>query len=388
MKLFIGHNSITLFDINRVIPIVISLIILSQNRSSLTWYSTFYVTSVLVLLLYFLLYKNKKSIYFPNSLSAFGLYLSIISFVVLNFQTSSVITLIAFVSTFLLNNQIKKESVDILTTILSFIIGLSLIFWLLHFNDILILPLYRQLDLSIIGNPGYLDDYLFFVHSDGLLFPRFYSIFEEPGALGVLLSLVILANKYNFRDKRIIVLLLGLIFTYSLAGYITFICGLALYKISSLKTLVKSIFIVGVVVTIFYFLFRDVEVLDWLIFDRISNFGDRGLEQRNSDELNKFYSTYITSLASITGMGEGYSGAHFTGSSYKFFFIDYGWLGVVALLLLYVSIAKRYGRSAIAVLAIYVLAFLPQYRAFISWQILLFALSCNFVIIQPSMNET
>lgn len=360
-----------------LLPSIVSFIILAQNRSSITWSNTFYISSFLVLIFFFFANRGKKTIFFPNVFSALGLYLATISFVILNFQVSSLITLIAFICTFSVDEQIGRKSLDVLTTILSFIIGISLFFWLLHFNDILKLPLYRFLDLSIIGNEGYLEDYIFFIHNNEPLFPRFYSIFEEPGALGVLLTFVILANKYNFKDKRILVLLGGLIFTYSLAGYITFFVGLFLYKIKNFKLFIYTLFGISIVIIIVYSLFKDAEALNWLIFDRLSNIDERGLSHRNSNDLNLFYSDYMFSVSSILGMGEGYSGSRFTGSSYKFFIIDYGWLGVLSLMLLYISIVLKYGLKTITIFVVYFLAFLPQYEAFISWQILLFTLSCR-----------
>lgn len=370
---------ITFFKIeNRtfVVSLIIPLIILSQIRSSFTWLTTFYIASGLVVLLFILLYFGKTTIKFPNQLSVIALYASLTIFIFLNFQVSSLITLIAFIATFQLSDEIKKKSLEYLTILLSFIIGISLLSWLLHFNEIVAFPLYRLLDLSFIGTDAYLEDYLLFVHNPQLLFPRFYSVFEEPGGVGVLSAFVIIANSFNFKDKRVLIILGGLIFTYSLAGYVVFVSGLILNRMKSLRWLILLLIGISILFIILYYVFKDVEVLQMLIFDRITNLDERGLNHRTSNDSNVFFDSYCFSLSSIFGMGNGYCRTHFGGSSYKFFIIDYGWFGLLSIALLYLSIYKQYGKKALSVLFAFALAFLPQYGAFISWQILLFTISC------------
>lgn len=270
----------------RLIPIIVSFIILSQIRSSFTWTFSFEISSVLLLLLLLLLYINKRNFIFPNKLSFFALFIAVLIFVCLNFQVSSLLTLFAYISTFRLTDQSRDKILFYLNSFLSIIIGVSLLCWLLHFNGIFEFPLYRLLDLSVVGNDGYLEDYFFFIHNPDLLFPRFYAIFEEPGALGVLLSFVIVANRFNFKEKKFLVIILGLIFTYSLAGYLLFFAGFVFQKVKKLKLFFLYLGILILVLTFLYYLLKDVKVLQWLIFDRLANFNEQGLTHRTSDNLN------------------------------------------------------------------------------------------------------
>ena len=360
---------------NELLIILLPLIILAQVRSSFTWSLSFEITAVLVFLTAVVSMYDKR-ITFPNKLVAFTLYISVIVFLIINFQVSSLVSLLIFISIFHIEEKTKQSSLYNLTTILSCIIAVSLLSWLLHFNGIFIFPKYNHLDLSIIGNEGYLENYILFLHHPiQTTIPRFYSIFEEPGDLALLLVFVIAANRFNFKDKRVFILFLGLIFTYSLTGYLVFIFGLIAYKIKDFKTLIIVLIISVIIISVLYFLLKDVDAINLMIIERIINFEEKGLDSRVTDDLNSFYESFYLSIDSLLGMGKGYAGIHFNGASYKFFIIDYGWIGVFALLLIYISIMFAYKKRNFVFLSMYALAFLPLYKAFLAWQIILFSLT-------------
>lgn len=75
----------------------------------------------------------------------------------------------------------------------------------------------------------YFYNYFILLHPIVIESTRFQSIFLEPGYLGTLLALLLYANKYQWKRWYNWVLLLGLIIAQSLAGYVTFVLGYALY---------------------------------------------------------------------------------------------------------------------------------------------------------------
>lgn len=369
------------FDRGRAVSLLIPLIILFQPRSSFTWYNSVLIASSFIALYLFIVFVNRTGFRVNNKLFCFTLILSIAFFVGYRFQGSSLLALLCFFSLPLLTIKEKKCALSILTKILAVIIAVSLFFWLLHFFCDVGISVYRQLDLSIIGNVGYLDDYFFFVNNPALMFPRFYSIYEEPGALGVLLSLVMIANNFNFRKKSVCVLLLGLIFTYSLAGYMIVTICFTLSRIKSMRQLFNIMVGTAAFFLLFYILFKDVEVLQHLIFNRILGFDEYGLNHRTTSDLNNFYSSYISSIQSLGGMGVGYAGHTFAGGSgYKIFLIDYGWIGLISLIFIYASIGLNCGKRVLPLFVGIFLAFLPQGGAFITWQILLCGIACDHTI--------
>ena len=358
---------------SRILTILLVVIIVTQYRSSFTWYFAPFISMVLVPVVFAILFKG-RSLAVPNKIMYAVLGGAVLIFLVKNFQVSSCIALLAFWGSFYVKDSIKVKVVDCITTLMSVIMFISLSCWLIHFN-VKELPLFNLLDLSIIGNPGHLENYLFFVHNPTLFMPRFYAIYEEPGGLGVMLSFILAANKYNIKDLRVIILFLSLVFTYSLAGYIVTVLGVCFMKIRSPKAFFQALVLVLLLIGVVFFVLKDDAMFNQNIVGRLMDFDDQGLDHRNSDDLNKFFSDYITSFSSILGMGPNYAGTHFEGSSYKFFIINYGFFGLFILLMMYVCMAWRYGRNAFRLLLIYALAFLPQYGAFLSWQILLFSAS-------------
>lgn len=361
------------FNKDKLLTFLLVLVILTQYRMSFTWYFAQFISMIFVPVIFALLFKGRR-LTVPNKIVFAVLGGAALIFIVKNFQVSSCVALLAFWSSFYIKDSLKIKVVDYITTLMSVVMFVSLSAWLIHFN-VKELPLYSLLDLSIIGNPGSLENYLFFVNNPTLFMPRFYSIYEEPGGLGVMLSFILAANNYNVKDFRVIVLFFSLIFTYSLAGYIVTVLGICFMKVRSLQAFFQAFFFLLFLTGAVVWFFQDDAMFNQNIVGRLLEFDDQGLDHRNSEELNEFFQAYITSFSSIFGMGPKYAGTHFEGSSYKFFIINYGFFGLFILLMMYVCMAWRYGKNAFRLLLIYALAFLPQYGAFLSWQILLFSAS-------------
>lgn len=82
---------------------------------------------------------------------------------------------------------------------------------------------------------------------------RFSSVFLEPGYIGSLLAFLLYANRYNFKKKYNVVLLVALLVTFSLAGYIISLVGYFLTKKHLIRVAIKYsipmlLLIVGIVV--------------------------------------------------------------------------------------------------------------------------------------------
>ena len=79
-------------------------------------------------------------------------------------------------------------------------------------------------DLGYTGN----NYYLFVVDHDIVYFPRFRSIFAEPGHLTMGIIPLLFANRFNLKNKFVVILLLIEIFTFSLAGFVLIFVSLLL----------------------------------------------------------------------------------------------------------------------------------------------------------------
>lgn len=361
---------------------VVPLIILFQPRCNFTWYNNLFITTFLIFIYFIIIFRRKikskaEKKYFNTILIVVGL--SFIYFVFFHFQGSSLLALLCVLSIPLLTEEEKFKILNNATLILAVIVSISLPLWILHTSGIVTFPIKRALDLSIIGNEGFLDDHIFFVNNTILLFPRFYGIYEEPGAFAVLMTLLVVANRFDFSKWPIRILIIGIIFTFSLAGYLTFIVSYCVFKTRSLKAVFALIFGLLIFLILFYYLFKDVGPLQLLIFNRIENFGELGLNHRTSDDLNLFYDQYILSFDCLFGKGVGFSGSKFTGSGYKMFIIDYGIIGTALVALLYWGLGYNRRTKLIPLYVAVFLAFLPQGNAFITWQLMLFGIANNSI---------
>lgn len=331
---------------------------------------------------FFSLYGTKK-FFLLNKLSFFALLLASLFFLGLNFQVSSLLTILCFFSILNFSLEEKKKGLLYLTNILSIIMGVSLFCWGVHTLEIFSFPIFRFLDLSIIGNPGFLEDYFFFVCNPAGSLPRFYGIFEEPGVLGVLIAFVLYSNNFEIKRKSVFLLFLAEIFTFSLAGYIISIVSFLSLNLKSIRSLFFAIFFIFFFFFMAYLFLKDGDIFQFLILNKFQN----GLDERTSDELNIFFVKYISSPDFFLGMGKGTSSL-FTGSGYKLFLIDYGLIGLVSLLLIYTSIAFQSSRKyMLSCLAIYSCSFLAQGNLFLSWPILLFSISCSMLKYRFSKNK-
>ena len=109
---------------------------------------------------------------------------------------------------------------------------------------------------------------------------RFQSIFLEPGYLGTMLALMLYANKFNWHSWYNWILLAGLVFSQSLAGYATFAIGYLLYQG------VQGFSIMKYVVPLF---FLSLFVYSMQYYNNGDNYINHNILERLTDESNDKY---------------------------------------------------------------------------------------------------
>lgn len=120
-----------------------------------------------------------------------------------------------------LREGVKYELIHFITKWLSIIIGVSLVAFILHFIGF---PMPHS-SIRFLDNIAYdyFDNYYFFITNAGS--NRFQSIFLEPGHMTMGLAPILFLNKYDFKNRYVLVLLISQLFSFSLAGYISLIFG-------------------------------------------------------------------------------------------------------------------------------------------------------------------
>lgn len=270
----------------------------------------------------------------------------------------------------------EGKNVVILVTnyiFLSIIIPLPL--WLIH-QFVIPIPEIGTIDVSLWkgGLPGsttYLNHF-FFITVDGLEAMRFYSWYDEPGVLGTLASFVLWANRYNMHDFKVFVIMLGSIFTFSMAFFVLSFVGIIMQYCMSIKKLV----VVGCVFVIVgigvYSLLEDNLAFQQSVVYRIENPEDTDVESRANDDTNKYWKNINKSFdKQLLGLGNGTIAI---AASYKNFIICYGYLGLTLILIAYIALAGKINKYAIQTLFLLVLSFMQRPNLFTAYNFILYTI--------------
>lgn len=319
------------------------------------------------------------------------LYLYFLHAATISDMFSTIITRMLPLLLFLLfSNTEKANFIKWLTNLFSTISIVSLVFFLLwHLGFSLG---YSTLNHADGFYNSFYNYYFFIISGDLGLFTRFQSVFTEPGHLGFVSALLLYINKYDLKKWQVWSLIISLLWSLSLAAYVLLIAGFVIYIWSTSKNTTKVIFRLTAalfacifIVNIYYQDNRD-SVFSQLIIERLQLNSDGSLagDNRNTKDFMQYYNEFTTTLNSIVGLGaKEYSMLQFNGgnSSYRCFVLEYGYLGLVLLMLFGMSnIRPGNSKQYWGLFFLYCLSFIQ--RPYALWEIESFpfiAFSCNFV---------
>ena len=194
-------------------------------------------------------------------------------------------------------------------------------------------------------------------------------------------AFVLYGNRYDFKKKENVVILIGALFTYSMAFYMLTIIGWVYQSSKSIERMLLSIVSISCIAVILVNILADDLAFRMSVLDRFTDVGLNHVENRTGEYVNMFWERYIRSTDFIFGMGISYIENNFFdfGNSYKRFAIQYGLFGLVVLFFMYVCLIRKWNRYTMGALMLFVLSFLQRPFAFTAWQILLFSaiISCS-----------
>ncbi|MFV0248996.1 MAG: hypothetical protein ACK5H1_08570 [Tenacibaculum sp.] len=364
------------------VSILTALIILISNPVWFLWDIRFHIVIFLVFLLALCLFPRIKK---GNNLllmikktpvtGVFFMYFVVISSIIGGFQTYLLISAIIIFLHPLLTEKEKNKALKIVTKILSFIIIVSLIPWIIH-TFIYKLPMIggyiEYYDTK--GMNSVIENYILFIQVEHDFLIRFYSVFDEPGTLGTLSAFVLFGNNYNFKNKNNIIILLGTLPTFSIAFYILFILGLFIYSFNRLKRIIIAVLSTVTLSIIFYFLFNETETFKVSVIEKIQNIG-ASIQNRDSYYLDSYYDFFINTPQALFGKGRSFllsEAPIFTGQSYKFFIIEFGFVGLLLVFMVYLNLTKKKGIVHIGCLVLFFASFIQRPFILQPWQFLLF----------------
>lgn len=126
-------------------------------------------------------------------------------------------TLICSIFLILLDNGTRVRLLYYVTLLTQVIVGISLVGWILFLLNIPLPHYYSDTDTYYTHTVYYL--FLLNGVPELQLMPRFAGLFLEPGHLGTICCFLLYVENFNFKKLGNIVLLLGVLFSFSLAAY-------------------------------------------------------------------------------------------------------------------------------------------------------------------------
>ena len=330
--------------------ICLSLIMFQSKRLYFTWFIPISLLSVLAVIscaCYAIYYKH---VYRYTKLIKIILAFQVVLLYVYEYIRVAGLSFLSLLCHFntiiiaiflILSDEILKER--ILRSIIvftQFIVGISLFGWILYLLQVPLPHYFSQTD-AFYSHEVY---YLFVVNytADNILIPRFAGMFLEPGHLGTMCCFLLHIEGYCLKKMGNIVLLLGIIFSLSLAAYGLLFGGICMYIFTKnrkgiIYVLLFLVFVAGVWgISSEYN--QGNNYLNDKIFLRLAfEDGEMAGSNRTTSIFDIYYDKYLKSSDALLGVGrEAYETKAATNivngcAGYKRFFYLRGWVGTFML---------------------------------------------------------
>lgn len=257
--------------------------------------------------------------------------------------------------------KIKIEILRIITSMFALVSLISLVIY--------ILVIFAKIPLPFV-DVEYLHynyrNYFFFLFRtyDGVVleYNRFHSLFLEPGYMGCVGVLLLNANDFNFRNKYNKMILISILFTFSLAAYLLLFISF-LFRSLNKKNIKFLFFLIFILVLVFLFFFnKEDSIIYQEIISRLLPSKEGGISGNNrfTTKFLYHYNEFKKSNDIFFGMGTKYR--NLTGmnsAGYKVYVMQYGIVGTFFVILFYSMISlKNFCRKTFELFVLNVLIFI------------------------------
>lgn len=264
----------------------------------------------------------------------------------------------------------KADLLSYITKWFSIILGISLLVYLLAITGII--PPIGRFVAGDLPYPPY-ENYIFFIKTRGYnAFYRFNGPFLEPGHLSMIVAILLYANKYDFKNNRYLwVLLVTIVLSFGLAGYVITIIGFLMIKLKSIRNVVILSVVSFVSVYVVTDLWNDGDnPVNILIFERLKYDEKKGIagNNRTVQATDKLFSTSSKYGELWLGLGkDGINNSSIKGAGFKIYLLKNGIIATMLVFCLYWLLMPRKcdKRYAYSFLVLMTLIFLQ--RAYPSW---------------------
>lgn len=262
-------------------------------------------------------------------------------------------------------DSLKIKLLQCITRAIGIILAISLFGWVLYLLKIP-MPHYTTYDGWFYTHTNY---YLFRVGGSPYeaAFPRFCSMFLEPGHVATTCVFLLFANKFNMRKWELQLMLISILASFSLAGYVLLIiAGVAhtilFSKHKYLFLFVIISFLLGITILITTNINKENNVVYQLIISRLeydeSNDNIAGYN-RYTKYFEANFNQYLKSSNKYTGLGKTPEDQQWwrNSSGWKRLLVTQGIIGTTLIAFLYVFLFKQhYSKVSLYMLIIVVIA--------------------------------
>lgn len=351
--------------------------------SMLAWFTVDVPNGLILMIALALFYVNRQSIVKPKmseqEAKAFRFYL--LAVVVNSFNVPMYSNITALLGCFVVwmllktTDEYKKQLFKFINIVLSYSLAISLAMYLLFLSGV---------NLPDLGTINVIDQYLntnygFFLY--GFYFPRFHAYFCEPGHLGMIMSFMLFANKYDFRKVCVWIYIIVALFTLSLSGYLLSIIGLILtMHLNKPGKAVNWVLYSSLVLFLIYFVAINYNGgdndINHNVIERLELDEDKGIVGNNrfNEGLDQLYEQ-----APFSKIFFGYGTSEFVrlsnindagGAGYKMFFLINGMFVALLLLVFYYKtlLLSNNQKFALYFTILFICAFVQRaYPFWMSW---------------------
>lgn len=265
---------------------------------------------------------------------------------------------VSWIILLLLKDEYKYDLLLFITKWFAILLLISLFFYIFFLFGFSISPSF----IDYQGRYQTLNYYFFTLPIDQFDYFRFKSIFMEPGHLSMGLVPLIIANRFDLKNKYVLILLIVELFSFSLAGYITLFAGYLLVNFSFQH--LKYLVIGAAFITVSLFVLERngfSEMLDKFLWDRLEyKDGDIAGNNRTTVEFDMVYKSVMNSSDRWTGRSSVDLFAFGGNAGYKKYIVTDGIIGLILALVIYLYQFIVYRKYLIGVFTLILLLLLFQ----------------------------
>ena len=199
---------------------------------------------------------------------------------------------------------------------------------------------------------------------------RFNAFFLEPGHQALVSTFLLMANAFDFRrNKYCYILLAGVLFSFSLAGYMLTATGWVLIWSDSIKKAAISIGMLAAFVgAVLMWNGGDNDIYE-LIIARLEYDEQKGIKGNNrvNHTTDFIFEKAEKQGYALTGMKGHANMTLIEGAGYKIYVLKYGWIGVILVVLFYLSVIPPKYNIRYTVIYLIVLSLCFAQRAYPFW---------------------